>query len=192
MMLTVDGLSGRDAKAGGAIIDEAMKKAAVVWVSVGGQPALALWCLPLAGSLYLVSGLEAPAGADSDKLHRRGEQSAPGLATATQASVTVRGDHGGRIVTWPAEVTRVEPGTEEWETVALQLAAKRLNAPGTAEALAARWAAECVLTRLTPAGEPIEAGGSLPDGSLAAAPRPTPAARRTPKPFRLHRIRQPQ
>ncbi|MBX6356448.1 MAG: hypothetical protein IRZ05_11415 [Micromonosporaceae bacterium] len=158
--------------------EEAMKKAAVAWVSVSGQPALALWCLPLAGSLYVVTG--------------PGEQSAPGLATATEATVTLRGDHGGRIVTWPATASRVEPGTEEWETVAPQLAAKRLNAPGTAEELAARWASECVVTRLTPAGPPTEAGASLPDGSLAAAPRPSPAARRTPKPFRLHRIRPRQ
>jgi hypothetical protein len=157
------------------LVDEAMKKAAVAWVSVVGQPALALWCLPLNGSLYLISG--------------PGEQSAPGLATATEASVTLRGDHGGRIVTWPAEPSRVEPGTEEWETVVPQLAAKRLNAPGTGEALAARWATECVVTRLTPASTPTEAGTSLPDGSLAAAPRPTAAARHTPKPFRLHRVR---
>jgi hypothetical protein len=165
MMLAMDGL-----------VDEAMKKAAVAWVSVADQPALALWCLPLTGSLYLVSG--------------PGEQSAPGLATATEASVTLRGDHGGRIVTWPAGTSRVEPGTEEWETVVPQLAAKRLNAPGAAEALAARWAAECVVTRLTPADAPIEAGADLPDGSLAATPRPTTATRRTPKPFRLHRVRR--
>jgi hypothetical protein len=157
------------------LTDEAMKKAAVAWVSVADQPAFALWCLPLDGSLYLVSG--------------SGEQSAPGLATATTASVTLRGDHGGRIVTWLAEVSRVEPGTEEWETVVPQLASKRLNAPGTAEALAARWATECVVTRLTPADAPVEAAAGLPDGSLAAAPRPTPAARRTPNPFRLHRVR---
>jgi hypothetical protein len=157
------------------LVDEAMKKAAVAWVSVAGQPPLALWCLPLTGSLYLVSG--------------PGEQSAPGIAQAAEASVTLRGDHGGRIVTWPAQVARVEPGTEEWAGVVPQLAGKRLNAPATAEALAARWAGECVVTRLTPAGAPTEAGAGLPDGSLAAAPRPTPATRRTPKPFRLHRVR---
>lgn len=165
------------------LVDEAMKKAAVAWVAVAGRPAVALWCLPLDGALYVVSG--------------PGEQSAPGIDSAAEASgtgaradVTLRGDHGGRIVTWPADVSRVAPGTEEWEKVAPQLAAKRLNAPGTAEALAARWAAECVVTRLAPAGEPIEADATLPDGSLAAAPRPTSAARQTAKPFRLHRVRR--
>lgn len=159
-----------------ALVEEAMKKAAVAWVSVAEQPARGLWCLPLNGSLYVVSG--------------PGEQSAPGLAGAGTATVTLRGDHGGRIVTWPAEVSRVEPGTEEWDTVAPQLAAKRLNAPGTAEQVAARWAAECVVSRLTPAGAPVEAGPTLPTSSLAAAPPPTPAARRTPRPFRLHRVRR--
>jgi hypothetical protein len=160
------------------LVDEAIKKAAVAWVAVTGQPPLALWCLPLDGALYLVSG--------------PGEQSAPGIEDATEASVTLRGDHGGRIVTWSAEVSRVEPGTEKWGSVVPQLAAKRLNAPGPAEALAARWADECLITRLTPAGEPVEAGASLPTGSLAAAPRPTRAARRTANPFRLHRVRHRQ
>jgi hypothetical protein len=160
------------------LVDEAMKKAAVAWVAVAGQPARALWCMPLDGALYLVSG--------------PGEQSAPGIGEATEATVTLRGDHGGRIVTWSAEVTRVEPGTEEWEAVAPQLAAKRLNASGTAEALVARWSGGCVISRLTPAGEPVEAGASLPTGSQAAVPRPTPAARRTAKPFRLHRVRNRQ
>ncbi|MER6593429.1 hypothetical protein ABT214_16570, partial [Micromonospora purpureochromogenes] len=118
-----------------------MKKAAVAWVSVGDGPALALWCVPLEGSLFVVSG--------------PGEQSAPGLAEAAQARVTLRGDHGGRIVTWPARVTRLAPGTEAWETSAPLVAAKRLNAPGPTADLVARWAADgCALTRLAPAGAP--------------------------------------
>jgi hypothetical protein len=158
------------------LVAEAIKKAPVAWIAVAAGPALALWCLPLDGALYVVSG--------------PGEQSAPGLAEATTATVTLRGDHGGQIVTWPATVTRVLPGTEEWATVAPQVAAKRLNAPGTAAGLIERWAAECALNRLAPAGEPLAAGSTLPDGSLGAPPRPTPAARHTRKPFRLHRVRR--
>ncbi|MBM0239248.1 hypothetical protein JNW88_22720, partial [Micromonospora sp. ATA32] len=82
-----------------ALVDEAMKKAAVVWVTVAGGPALALWCVPLEGALFVVSG--------------PGEQDAPGLADTAEARVILRGDHGGQIVTWPAAVTRVRPGTEE-------------------------------------------------------------------------------
>jgi hypothetical protein len=60
------------------LIEEAVKKAAVAWVSVGDGPALGLWCLPLDGSLLLVCG--------------PGEQSAPGLAEAATATVRLRGD----------------------------------------------------------------------------------------------------
>lgn len=157
------------------LVAEAIKKAAVAWVSIDDGPAYALWCLPVDGALYVVSG--------------PGEQSAPGLAEAQTAAVTLRGDHGGRIVTWPAAVSRVEPDGEQWQEIAHQVAAKRLNARGSISDLAQRWARECVLTRLAPLGRPT-AGESLPDGSLAAPPRPTPAARRTAKPFRLHRVRR--
>jgi hypothetical protein len=158
------------------LIDEAMRKAAIAWIAVAGGAARGLWCLPLDGALYLVSG--------------PGEQDAPGLAEADEATVTLRGDHGGRIVSWPARARRVEPGGEEWTTVAPQLAGKRLNASGSADALVERWARECVITRLAPAGGPVEAGDSLPTGSGAAPPRETPATRRTRAPFRLHRVRR--
>jgi hypothetical protein len=160
-----------------AVVDEAIKKAALAWVSVGGGAALALWCMPLDGALVVVSG--------------PGEQAAPGLADATEASVTLRGDHGGRIVTWSAAVGRVAPGTEDWDTVAPQLAGKRLNASGTAEALVARWAEQgCPVVRLTPADAPEQTGAQLPSDSLAEPPRDTPARVRTPRPFRLHRVRK--
>ncbi len=158
------------------LIVEAMKKAAVAWVAVDGRPAVALWCVPLEGALYVVSG--------------PGEQSAPGLADAATATITHRGDHGGRIVTWPATVTRVLPDTEQWSTTAPLVAAKRLNAAGTGTELTQRWAAECALNRLTPGGAPLACGDSLPDGSLAAPPRDTPATRPARRPFRLHRVRR--
>lgn len=159
------------------LVEEAMKKAAVAWVSVDGGPALAVWCVPLEGGLYVVSG--------------PGEQSAPGLADAATATVTLRGDHGGRIVTWQAEVTRLLPGSERWEANAPLVAAKRLNAPGTATELVERWSTTgCALNHLTPAGAPVAEGRSLPDGSLAETPRESPAVRQTRKPFRLHRVRR--
>lgn len=162
---------------GQPVVAEALKKAAVAWVAVGEAPPLLLWCLPVDGALYVVSG--------------PGEQAAPGLAWAQTARVTLRGDHGGRIVTWPAVVTRVDPDSEEWTAVAPQLAAKRLNAPEPAPEVLARWAAECAVNRLAPAGEPAEAGATLPDAASAEPPRDTPARRRTARPFRLHRVRTP-
>ncbi|MGC4893397.1 hypothetical protein [Micromonospora sp. DT31] len=158
------------------LVDEAVKKAAVCWVRIGDGPAYALWCLPLDGALLVVTG--------------PGEQAAPGLADSDTAEVTLRGDHGGRIVTWSARVTRLRPGTEEWDTVAPLVATKRLNASGTAADLVARWAAEgCVLSRLAPAGATVT-GADLPADSLAEQPRPSPAVRAVRRPFRLHRVRR--
>jgi hypothetical protein len=158
------------------LLDEALKKTVVAWVSVDEAPAIALWCLHIDGALYIVSG--------------PGEQSAPGLAGASAATVTLRGDHGGRIVTWPARVTRLMPGTEGWDAAAPLVAAKRLNARGPASEVVDRWAAGCALNRLAPADAPPVSGDALPDGSLAAPPRETPAARPTRRPFRLHRVRR--
>lgn len=159
-----------------ALVEEAVKKASVAWITLPGRTPRALWCTPVSGQLYVVSG--------------PGEQEAPGLDGADAATVTLRGDHGGRIITWPAEVTRVMPGTEDWTTVAPQLAGKRLNASGTAEAVVERWAAGCAVHRLAPAGKPLEAGPTLPDGTHAEPVRETPAVRIVRKPFRLHRVRR--
>jgi hypothetical protein len=157
------------------LVEEAMKKAAVVWLTVPPGRPYPVWCLWIGDALYVVSG--------------PGEQPAPGLADTTTALVGVRGDHGGRILTWPAAVSRLDPEDPGWGAVTAPLAGKRLNARGTAEEIAARWAATCVVTRLVPDGEPVEAGPSLPDDSGAAPPPPTEAARRTRNPFRLHRVR---
>ncbi|MFU8870823.1 hypothetical protein [Micromonospora sp. SL4-19] len=165
-----------DEQATTPLVDEAVKKAAVAWVSVAGGPAYALWCLPLDGALLVITG--------------PGEQSAPGLADADAAKVTLRGDHGGRIVTWPARVTRLRPGTEEWDGAAPLVAAKRLNASGPAADLVRRWAAEgCALNRLSPAGTPV-AGADLPAESLAERPREAAVVRATRAPFRLHKVRR--
>jgi hypothetical protein len=159
-------------------LDEALKKAALAWVSVGDGPALGVWCLPLAGSLIVVSG--------------PGEQFAPGLAEVSRATVRLRGDNGGLIVVSEMVVTRLTPGTEEWTTVAPQLAQKRLNASGTADDVVARWAETgCAVVRLTPAEQDTPTTApDLPADSGATAPRETPARVETRRPFRLHRVRR--
>jgi len=160
-----------------AVLDEAMKKAALAWVSVGDGPALALWCMPLEGSLIVVSG--------------PGEQFAPGLAETTRATVRLRGDNGGLIVVSAMAVARLAPGTDEWTTVAPQLAAKRLNASGSADEVAARWAETgCAVVRLTPDQDAPVTAPDLPAASGAAPPRDTPARVQVRRPFRLHRVRR--
>jgi hypothetical protein len=161
------------------VVDEAIKKAAVAWIAVGDGPALGLWCMPLDGSLVVVSG--------------PGEQGAPGLAEAQTATVRLRGDTGGLIVIFDARVERLVPGTEDWTTIAPQLAGKRLNASGPAEQLIAHWAETgCAIVRLTPAEQDAVASPNLPDSSGTAEPRDTPARNAVRRPFRLHRVRRPR
>jgi hypothetical protein len=154
------------------LVEEAAKKAAIGWFSVDGGPARALWCLTVDGDICLVLG--------------PGEQELPGIDEATSVMVTLRGDHGGNIATFPVTVTRVRPESERWEVIAPQLAAKRLNASGTSEQVVERWAREASVWALTPAGEP-----AAPDSSgELAEPRPTTAGTATRKPFKLHRVRR--
>ena len=160
-----------------AVLDEALKKAALAWISVGDGPALGLWCMPLDTSLIVVSG--------------PGEQFAPGLADAARATVRLRGDTGGLIVVAEMAAVRLVPGSPEWVEIAPKLAGKRLNASGTAEELARRWAAnDCAVVRLTPDEAAPVVAPELPDGSAAAEPRDTPARVEVRRPFRLHRVRR--
>ncbi len=160
-----------------AVLDEAMKKAALAWVSIGDGPAMALWCMPLEGALILITG--------------PGEQHAPGLAEASAATVRLRGDNGGLIVVSDMAATRLTPGTEEWTTVAPQLAGKRLNASGTADQVVARWAETgCAVVRLTPVLASAVTAPDLPVDSGAAVPRDTPARVEVRRPFKLHRVRR--
>jgi hypothetical protein len=160
-----------------AVLDEALKKAALAWISVDGGPALALWCMPLEGSLIVVSG--------------PGEQFAPGLADATRAVVRLRGDNGGLIVVSEMAVARVTPGSEDWETIAPQLAAKRLNASGTADELVARWVSSgAAIVRLTPDQEKPVVAPELPADSGAEPLRDSPAAVPVKRPFKLHKVRR--
>ncbi len=152
------------------LIEEAAKKAAIAWVAVDGGFDYAVWCLPLDTGLVVVTG--------------PGEQDLPGLETASAVTVSLRGDHGGGIVQYPVIVERVRPESDLWETVTPLLASKRLNASGTAEDLIARWARECAVWSLSPAGDP-----SAPSAESGAAEvRPSSATNTTRKPFKLHRV----
>ncbi|HEX6683239.1 MAG TPA: hypothetical protein VF062_10605 [Candidatus Limnocylindrales bacterium] len=154
------------------LVEEAAKKAAIGWFSVDRGPARALWCLTVDGDICLVLG--------------PGEQELAGLDGATSVEVTLRGDHGGNVATFPVTATRIRPESERWEAVAPQLAAKRLNASGTAEQVVERWAREASIWALTPAGDP----GPRDSSGELAEPRPTTAGTVVRKPFKLHRVRR--
>jgi hypothetical protein len=151
------------------LVTEALRKAAVAWLDVPGSGQSAVWMLWHDDAAYVV--------------HGPGEQPAPGLGSVDRCRLVVRSaDTLARILAVDATVTAVEPGGANWDEVAPQLAAKRLNAPDGGRTVE-RWAKTCTVSRLVPDPEPAEAGPTLPTDSLAAPPPPTPATSRTPIPF---------
>ncbi|MGW7526456.1 hypothetical protein [Streptomyces sp. NPDC054783] len=155
-----------------ALIEEASKKSGLIWVrGAGASAARALWHVWHEGAVCLVGG--GP-----------GEQPLEGLVDGGTAEVTVRSkDKGGRLVTFAATVSELPSGSEEWEAAVAELKGKRLNAPD-GEEMPARWARECRVLRLAPAGSLAP----LPDGSLAARPVATAATTRRPAPAGLPKL----
>jgi hypothetical protein len=164
-----------DAASAAALVEEACRRSALVWVAPPGERARAAWHVWHDGAAHLVTG-----GL---------EQDLPGMARAAAESavvdVTVRSkDKGGRLVSWRARATQVTPGSDRWASVVPELHAKRLNAPD-GEAQPERWARESIVVRLDPTGELTESPGAMSDSSHAAPPAPTPAT--TAPPFRAGR-----
>ncbi len=117
------------------LIAEATRRSGVVWVSADGTSPRVVWHLWHADALWLVGGGE--------------EQDLPPLADRAVVVVRSKATQSGRVVAWDADVTRVEPGTPEWDEVVPLLAAERLNA-ASAEELPTRWAQASTVLRLTP------------------------------------------
>ncbi|MEU9285215.1 hypothetical protein AB0D57_10930 [Streptomyces sp. NPDC048275] len=165
-----------------ALVEEATKKSGLIWVRGGSgvqahgvagsdAPTRALWHVWHDGAACLIG--DGP-----------GEQPLPGLVDGGAAVVTVRSkDKGGRLVAWTAKVVELAPGSPAWDAAVAELKGKRLNAPD-GEAMPARWARECRVLRLEPQAGTLP----LPDGSLAAAPVPTPATTRQPIPASVPRL----
>ncbi|MGV9255430.1 hypothetical protein [Streptomyces sp. NPDC003697] len=158
---------------GQALVEEATKKSGLIWVRGPEGPARPLWHVWHEGAACLVG--DGP-----------GEQPLPDLADGALAEVTVRSkDKGGRLVVWTARVVELAPDSEAWRAAVADLKGKRLNAPD-GEGITQRWARECRVLRLEPEGTTRP----LPEGSLAAAPVPTPATTRRPVPAGLLKRRR--
>ncbi|HZG03456.1 MAG TPA: hypothetical protein VE546_07785 [Streptomyces sp.] len=160
-----------------ALIEESAKKSALVWVRGPEGPDRALWHVWHDGAVCLVG--DGPA-----------EQPLAGLGLVHQGTATVTArskDKGGLLVVWPARVVELSPDGEPWRAAVAELAGKRLNAPD-AVTIAERWARECRVLRLEPAGALLEGPGAMPDGPRAAAPLPTAATTRRPAPAGLPKL----
>ncbi|MGH8837999.1 MAG: hypothetical protein ACRDVO_01870 [Jiangellaceae bacterium] len=157
-----------------ALVEEAMKRSAVVWLSYpgGGWPR-AVWHVWHDGMAYVVSG--GP------------EQLLPGIEQAERVVVIARAkDSRARLVTWVAAAAVQTPGTEGWQVAVEALRAKRLNAV-QGEALTDVWAERSTVTRLTPTGEVTEYPGAYPTDSQATAPVESPATTVGRLPWVAHR-----
>ncbi|OEV05977.1 hypothetical protein [Streptomyces oceani] len=160
-----------------ALIEEAARKSALLWVRGPQGPSRPLWHVWHEGAVCLVG--EGPLEQPLEDL---------GLADGGSATVTARSkDKGGRLVAWPVRVVRLSPGGPDWEAAVGELKGKRLNAPD-ADNVTDRWARECRVLRLETAGPPVQRPGAMPEGSQAAAPLPTPATTRRPAPPGLPRL----
>ncbi|MGK5447587.1 hypothetical protein [Streptomyces radiopugnans] len=160
-----------------ALIEESAKKSALVWVRGPRGPERALWYVWHDGAVHLVG--DGPAEQPLEPL---------GLTGGAAATVSVRSkDKGGLLAVWPARVVELPPGGEEWREAVAELAGRRLNAPDTTT-IAERWARECRVLRLEPAGALLEGPGSMPEELRAAVPPPTPATTRRPVPAGLPKL----
>ncbi|MBQ0983850.1 hypothetical protein KBZ10_04790 [Streptomyces sp. F63] len=160
-----------------ALIEEAAKKSGLVWVRGSADPDRPLWHVWHEGAVCVVGG-----GPGEQPL--TGLDRADGSGARTTVTVTVRSkDKGGRLVSFQAAVTELPPGSPEWAATVAELSGKRLNAPDSGS-VTERWARECRVLRLTPAGGPAP----LPDGSLAAPPPVTPATTRRAAPGALPKL----
>lgn len=157
-----------------ALVSEAMKRTALVWLTyAGSERARPVWHAWSDGVAYVVSG--GP------------EQPLPEIRGADRVVVTTRAkETRARLVSFYATAETLVPWTHEWHAAVNVLRPERLNA-AAGEALAEVWAAESTVTRLTPTGELVEQPGSYPSDSLAAPPADSPTTTRGPRPWVAHR-----
>jgi hypothetical protein len=162
--------------AGKALVDEAMKKAGLLWIGLAGSDQMrAYWHAWVDGKVYLLTG-----GA---------EQPDPGWSERSLVDVLVRSkDTGHRLVVFRASATLLLGTDSDWEAASTELAKKRLNL-SNAEGAPARWLADRSVRcyRLTLTSEVLEGPDGYPSTSLRAEPVPSSATTRSRLPWVLHR-----
>ena len=182
--MTGGGESGKDAGQR-ALLDEALKKGALIWLELdrdrvsAGRPAGAAarahprWYAWTGGTVYLLTGEE--------------EQPDPGLTPGETVRLVARSkDNRHRLVTLDADVSTLAPVDDDWAAATAELTKARLNL-SDAENAPRRWAEGGYrLYRLTPRLPLLDT--SVDEGeSHRAAPIPSPATTADRLPWVLHR-----
>jgi hypothetical protein len=158
-----------------ALVDEAMKKTALIWVRTPASPGgRALWHAWLNGLAYVVTGGD--------------EQPDPGLESGSVEVLVRSKDTADRLVVFTSEVSPMRPDDADWAEATGELAKTRLNLRGAAEA-PQRWQDPAYrLYRLRPTGPSlVEAPGRYPDTSGRARPVMTAATTAGAQPWIVHR-----
>lgn len=155
-----------------ALVAESIKRASLVWVTVPGQPAIAVWQVTQDGVPHVVVGVDGDDQAT--------EQHIPGLLGAGEVSITARSkDTGGLLVSFAATPEVIGPEAEGYDEAAAALQSSRLNGPDAATTLD-NWRAHAHVVRLRPTGRIVEDALS-PSGELLAAPPVATEATTAPK-----------
>ena len=156
-----------------ALLAESIKRASLVWVTVPGRAAIAVWQVTHEAVPHIVVGLDGDEEAT--------EQRVPGLLGAGEVVVTARSkDTGGLLVAFVATPQVIGPGAEGYEAAATALQAARLNGPDAASTLAS-WRDRAHIVRLVPTGRVVEDALAPSTHSRAIAPVVT-AATTAPRP----------
>jgi hypothetical protein len=157
-----------------ALVEEGMKKSGVCWVRPPpADRAYSCWHVWYEGSAYVLTSPD--------------EQPLPDIDQAETAEVTIHSkDTRERLLTWTAQVSRVPPGTDEWDVVTPLLVAGRLNLVDPAGAVD-RWAQDGLVLRLTPTGDYSESPDEMGPDSEATAPVETLATTKGRLPRVVHR-----
>lgn len=158
-----------------ALVDEAFKKAGLIWVTTPAAPlGHAFWHVWVGSVAYVLTG--------------PGEQPDPRLADGDDVAVVVRSkDTWHRLLTLTAKASRLRPDDADWAAATTALAGSRLNLHDSEHA-PERWADELfAVYRLEPTGEISEAPGNYSAESHRAAPVPSPATTQGKKPWVVHK-----
>lgn len=156
-----------------ALLDEGLKKSAVLWLqALPDGRAQPLWHVYDGTAVHLLTGgLEQPAPG--------------GLADGGTARLVLRSKATrARVLVVDGAVSVVAPQSAEWEAVVPLLTAKRLNLPD-GERAPQRWAAQCTVWRIELRGPVQESAADPSLRSHAGPPPPTPATTRVPRPWHL-------